>query len=410
MNWINRIDFQRWTMANFIVLAFLGVVLRYIICFPAGKLNYLFILHAHSHFAFAGWIFMALAILLIRQIPEADTPSFKWVLLLSLTSSFGMLISFSLQGYKAISIVFSTLFLVVTYRFGFLIINHLKNQKYDIIFSKLIKAAVFFLVISSLGPLALGALKASGNMGIIYQNSIYFYLHFQMNGWMLFGVLALVAKKYLNADISTKQGLRLQINSFILSSVPLFFIFTLWSHPPQWVYLIALCAALINAGSWFALLFKLRSSSNEIPSLVKFALAAISLKVIFQILVCIPPIGEWTFANRNLIIGYVHLLTLGAITPVIINEFCLSLYKKASKYLNGFYTALTLIYLALLFIQPLFSVWKISIPYYQHYLLAVSILYCMTGIFYFRQFFCKPLHLTFSHRKSLNQILYESNH
>ena len=385
MDWINRIDFQRWTMANFIVLAFLGSVLRYIICFPAGKLNYLFILHAHSHFAFAGWIFMALAIFLSKKIHLTPPHAFNWILLLTLICSFGMLISFSLQGYKFVSIAFSTLFIFVTYWFAYLLNRYLKNDRTDFLFRTLSKAGILFLVISSLGPLALGVLKANGNTGIIYQNSIYFYLHFQMNGWMLFGVLALVAKQILKEGNSYK-GLKPYLYAFICSTAPLFFIFTLWAHPPQWVYFVALSASIFNSASWFIILWKLRLAAGPIPFFIKVALLAISIKVLFQVMVCIPLIGDWTFSNRNLIIGYVHLITLGAITPVIISQFTSNLNLK-TPYLDGFYTTLTLLYLGLLFIQPLLNLWLISIPYFQHYLLATSLLFCVAGLAYYRQFF-----------------------
>lgn len=406
MNWISRIDFQRWVMANFIILAFLGFVLRYMISFPAGKLNYLFILHAHSHFAFAGWIFMALVILLIKKNLLTPPPALNWILLLTLICSFGMLISFSLQGYKVVSIAFSTLFVFVTYWFAYRLNSYLKNVQADFLFKTLSKAGVLYLVLSSLGPFALGILKANENTGIIYQNAIYFYLHFQMNGWMLFGILALVAKQILK-EASSFKGIKPYLYAFIFSTLPLFFIFTLWAHPPQWVYYIAFSASIFNAASWFAILWKLRRAAGPIPLLIKIALLAISIKVLFQLMVCIPLIGDWTFSNRNLIIGYVHLLTIGAITPVIISQFTSNLNLK-TPYLDGFYTALTLLYLSLLFIQPLLNLWLISIPLFQPYLLSISLLFCFTGIGYYRQFFYHSSSLP--NINKLNQILYESNH
>ncbi len=355
--------------------------------FPLPSLSYLNILHAHSHFAFSGWIFMALALLITRELAQQGSLQFNWILLLVLISSFGMLISFSLQGYKAVSIIFSTLFLFLTYWFGFLAYRRWDVSIGGKISCILMRAGIWFLVISSLGPYALGILKASGNKGIIYQNSIYFYLHFQMNGWMFFCSLALIANIFLSTTGSDYKGVAPWLFVFIISTVPLFLIFTLWSKPPAWVFLVAFIAALMNAISWFAILLKLRNLGRGFPLLIKMALLAVSIKVLFQLLVCVPQIGEWTFSNRNLIIGYVHLITLGCVSPVIISQFTIGLNSRSVNYAHWFYISITIAYLFLLFIQPVLSSFGFIFPHYQYCLLAASLLFCLWGLIYYKTIF-----------------------
>ena len=71
---------------------------------------------------FAGWIFFANAMLIAGLIHSNELArAFRWVIILALVSAYGMLISFYLQGYKAVSITFSTLFIVVTFRFTYLV-------------------------------------------------------------------------------------------------------------------------------------------------------------------------------------------------------------------------------------------------------------------------------------------------
>lgn len=403
MTWLKKIDFNRWIFANFIVLAAFGALLRFMICFPSGKLNYLNILHAHSHFAFAGWMFMALTIVIVSEVKVENSTAYRWILLLTLICSFGMLVSFSLEGYKAISIIFSTLFLVITYWFGYLVYRRYGKNKS--VSAKLIKAGVGFMLISSIGPLALGFLKATGNIGIVYQNAIYFYLHFQMNGWMILAALGLIACKYLALIDTNRQTLRPWINAFILSTIPLFFIFTLWSRPALWVFVLAFIGASLNALSWFVIIKKLKSSVQSLPLLIKLALITISVKVVFQLFVCVPSIGEWTFLNRNLIIGYVHLITLACVTPVIISQFVQSQNFKA---VDWSYAVLTVCYLVFLFIQPALSLLQIFIPSYQYYLLIISILYCFLGIIYYIRLFYSASNF-FPRIKPFNQFLYESN-
>lgn len=378
MHWIRRIDFSRWTFANFVVLAVFGALLRFMVCLPSGNLNYLNILHAHSHFAFAGWMFMALAILVVRQLTAEHSATFRWILLLTMICSVGMLLSFSLQGYKAVSIIFLSLFLFVTYWFGFLVYKK-QDTKSKSISAKLLMAGIGFMLISSIGPLALGILKATGNIGAIYQNAIYFYLHFQMNGWMVLAALALIASKFLSLNTVQKE-IEPWLNIFILSTLPLFFIFTLWSRPASWAFIVAFLGAFLNALSWFIIIKKLKNSVEALPLLIRLALIAISVKVVFQLFVCVPFIGEWTFLNRNLIIGYVHLITLACVTPVIINQF---IRNQNLNVVSWFYVALTAIYLVFLFIQPALTLLEIAIPFYQYYLLIISVLYCLLGIAYY---------------------------
>jgi hypothetical protein len=383
MNIVNRIDFERWTFASFIILAFFGAILRYMLCFPLTGLSYMNILHAHSHYAFGGWIFLALTILITRHLPIKKPFALKWLMLIALMSSLGMLISFSIQGYKAISIIFSTLFLLVTYWFAWIAYPKLKLLN-DQSSQLMLKAGICCLVISSFGPLALGALKAAGNTGLLYQNAIYFYLHFQMNGWMLLTTLGLIFKNYSLFGDAANRSIRPWLYAFILSAFPLFFIFTLWSKPSSLVTEIAFLAALINAASWFSIIQKSFRMLKKAPLMIQAALLAVSLKVVFQILVCVPQIGEWTFSNRNLIIGYVHLLTLGCVTPVLMHLFTRHLNLK---YIERSYIALVVLYLILLFIQPVLSLFRIAIPNYQHLLLCISLLFCLSGLCYYRKLY-----------------------
>ena len=90
------LNHPRWAIINFIVLSIFGALLRYLQLYNLPWLNYQFILHAHSHFAFSGWMFFSIA-LLIAKLCSGDklTPGFKFVLLFTLISAYAMLASFS---------------------------------------------------------------------------------------------------------------------------------------------------------------------------------------------------------------------------------------------------------------------------------------------------------------------------
>ena len=88
MKRIAKINFVHWVFLNFVVLALFGVVLRYMISFSIPQLNYMNILHAHSHFAFAGWVFLAFVLIFANKLPVQHQKSFSWIALLTILSSY----------------------------------------------------------------------------------------------------------------------------------------------------------------------------------------------------------------------------------------------------------------------------------------------------------------------------------
>jgi hypothetical protein len=379
MSFREKINYPQWAMINFAVLTIFGIVLRCMQLLDVRFLNYQFLLHSHSHFAFSGWMFFVIA-LLITHFGGGDQnkPGFKYIFIFALISAYGMLVSFSLQGYKAISITFSTVFIFVTYWFAYLVLKSgpVKNNVNETAY-KLISAALIFVCISSLGPFLLGPLVALGyKTSSLYQDAIYFYLHFQMNGFMFLASLGLVAATLLNVIPSKHQ--RVWLDLFVYSTIPLYFIFTLWDKPDDPIRTLACLGAGLNLVSWLMLCWNFRKAWDQFSFLIKTALIAASLKIIFQVLVCIPYIGEWAFLNRNLIVGYIHLLTLGTVMPIIIDQFIQKGFLKSGKTMSvatWCYVVVTVIYLSLLFIQPLLSSFLVTIPGYQFLLFILCLLF-----------------------------------
>ena len=101
---------------NFFIVSLIGVLLRayplYTIPFPSFK-N---LLHAHSHFAFGGWVMPALLAMILKYFPEIaqrlPMKHLRNICLLMFISSYGMLLSFPFQGYALVSIIFSSLSII----------------------------------------------------------------------------------------------------------------------------------------------------------------------------------------------------------------------------------------------------------------------------------------------------------
>ena len=387
MDWISKGRYHYWAGGSFVVLAVFGVVLRLMHIAFVPHLNYIFLLHAHSHFAFAGWAFLGLAMLLAGRVsPVQRRRKFLYALNATLVSAYGMLVSFSFQGYKTVSIIFSTFFILSTYYFTRQFLKSLKETRQ---LSKgarqLTLGALFFLCFSSLGPLALGPLMVMGLKGTaVYQDAIYVYLHFQLNGWMQLAAIALVEITYFNMCPTNPRRWVYQL--LIWSNLPLYLIFTLWSNPAGWVFLIAGIAATGNLTAWFMICRGRKARLLKLPLLLKVAFLAITLKTVFQTLVCIPVIGRWAFSDRNIIIGYIHLLTLGIVTPVILDQFKQAGFFGAGKKLqiiNGSYIVLTFAYLVILFVEPALKLVGIIVQDVEPQLLLLSILLLLCGVGYF---------------------------
>lgn len=382
MKRLQNLPFSRLAVFNFIVLALWGVLLRYMQLADL-PFNYQYLLHAHSHFAFSGWVFLSIAFLIARLCcgPHLST-SFRNLLLLAQVSAWGMLLSFSLQGYRPVSIAFSTLFLLAGFRLAYLVwkgkgLRNAVNKPAYL----LICYALAFLCLSALGPFALGPLAALGlKASPFYQDAIYFYLHFQLNGFMELATLGLLAAgmPLCELTVADQRWLRL----FMLSVLPLYLIFCLWSRPGSPVWWIAGSGAGLHLFSWLVITRRFRSYWGGLSGLEKLALLALSLKCLLQLAICFPMIGEWTFLNRNLIIGYIHLLTLGIVTPLLLAQFNQGGWLKRTASTGGLliiYLALTGLYLALLFLQPLLSLYAIGIPFYQLSLFILSLLFFCWG-------------------------------
>lgn len=381
-------NYTLWGFGGFIVLSLFGVLLRLMFVSPIPGLNYSYILHAHSHFAFAGWIFLLVALLVIKIVsPGKLSTTYKKVLSLTIITAFGMLVSFSFQGYKAISIAFSTIFIIVGFWFAYKVWhdNDLEGSG-NSVFRLLLKAALVFLCLSSLGPFTLGPLMAMGQKGTaLYNDAIYFYLHFQMNGWMTLSALAIFFNSYLKEGEVT-EALLFWLKIFIWSVLPLFFLFTLWSGPSILLRVIAIAGAILNFVSWLMILRYLNKLPGKLPYLVNIALLALSLKIFFQVLVGIPSLGNWVFSNRNLIIGYIHLLALGGLMPIILNALIdVGLLPDTAEVqkTNILFVLAVVVYLVLLFMQPLLALFGILIPNFQLVLLVIAVSFLVLGIAWF---------------------------
>ena len=182
-----KLNVKFWLKISFLnlcVVALLGVIMRYKIGFEFPYFNQKNLQHAHSHFAFSGWVshtLMTLMVLYLQsKISDLNTITYRKIIIANLICSFGMLFSFTVEGYGLTSIILSTFSIVVSYIFAYHFWRDLKRIDADFLAIDWFKTALFFNIISSFGTFYLAYMMASKNVvQDYYLSSVYYYLHFQ---------------------------------------------------------------------------------------------------------------------------------------------------------------------------------------------------------------------------------------
>ena len=135
-----------------------------------------------------------------------------------------MLISFPIQGYGFVSILFSTLSVFASYYFAVLFWKDLNRIPIQSVSHSWFKLALLGNVISSAGPFSLAYMMASHHMQQNwYLASIYFYLHFQYNVWFFFACMGLLSYRLAAIGIS-EEILRKVFRFFALAALPTYFL------------------------------------------------------------------------------------------------------------------------------------------------------------------------------------------
>jgi hypothetical protein len=328
-----KLNVKFWLKISFLnlcIVALLGVIMRYKIGFEFPYLNQKNLQHAHSHFAFSGWVSHTLMTLMVyylqTKILDFNTLNYRKIILANLIFSFGMLVSFTVQGYGLVSIILSTFSIVISFIFTYHFLKDLKRIDRDFIAINWFKAALFFNVISSFGTFYLAYMMASKNIvEAYYLSSVYYYLHFQYNGWFFFASMGLFFG-YLNLKKSEHSFYNTTYKLFALACIPAYFLSTLWLDLPIWLYVLTALAAMLQVYAWFKfLLIVLKSRKNSFenyPILLRYILVfiafALSVKLLLQLGSTIPAISQLAFGFRPIVIAYLHLVFLAIITLFLI--------------------------------------------------------------------------------------------
>lgn len=329
-------------MLNLVIVGVIGCVLRYTFLHPVAGINYGYLLHAHSHLAFLGWVFMALYILLIHAYLPSGMQNRKYVNLFIILqiANLGMLVTFPVMGYAAWSIAFSAVHAVVAIVFARIFsreVQAILPPRHKMSF-KFIQWALILMVISNLAPFALGPVSAIQGKTDLYYSLIYFYLHFQYNGWFTFALLGLVLWQLERRGTHTQT--KLIKAGFVMKLVavfPSYILSVLWTEPNLLWYILGGLAALIQLiGLVCIIYFVIQevAKSHLADSLVQRILIWIGILAIvgqhlLMLLSAIPALSNLAF-SRNIVIAYLHMVLIGFVSVWLLFFFLKQGFVKES--------------------------------------------------------------------------------
>lgn len=331
------------SLFNFLVAAVMGLVLRGAFVWEINWMDYRNLMHGHSHVAMLGWVYLALYVLIgYRFIPKEkwEQPVYSWLFWFTQMTVLGMMISFPVQGYGAVSITFSSLHILASYGFCYRVWKDHQVKVPET--ALLLKAALVFLVISTIGVWSLGPLMLSGGRNsTLYQLAIQFYLHFQFHGWFTLAVLALLLNRLAGSSTFRWPQFKRFYYFLLLSVVLTYGLVLSWgfggivTHTVNGLGLIFQVLALLM---FLRLIRKadLRFFHRSLPSartFFRFGIASWIFKVAIQTCVLIPSAAVISFTLRTLMIGFIHLTMLGFISGLL---FAL-IFEAGSKLPENFW-------------------------------------------------------------------------
>jgi hypothetical protein len=377
-------------LLNLFIASILGVLMRYKILYELPALVQNNLLHAHSHFVFQGWISLALfCIFVLFFLPKevSDKRSYTILFWIMQISAFGMMISFMYSGYYYVSIIFSTITQLAFYWFAVRFWIDLNKTDVNRVAKWFAIAALLCGIISSMGPYALGyysVTKTSSALSI--RTSIYFYLHFQYNGWFIFSIFSIFINWFHKRFLMQHNELKWFFIFSALSIIPGYALSIIGYYKTPMVMINSYFSIITQAIAMILFTVFLISNKDKIKSQLStitrrlwyIAFFSLWIKVIMQSLSLSPELANVAFSFRPLVIGYLHLIFICVVSFFIFGYLIQFQKLKFSTSYAAYYGVIFFVLTSLanefvLFLQAFGFYFQISIRHVPATLLYVSI-------------------------------------
>ena len=321
-----RKDIQ-WAFLYFIITILLGLSLR--VSYIADVFfNIRHVTHSHSHIGLLGWIYTILSSLICQYfLRETDRKPYFILFLCTQFCILGMLFSFPFGGYFLYSIIFSSLFIICTYWFSIFFLK--RSKKYSFIrFSisksvdaehdkplslKFVHWGIYFLILSSIGIWLLPvAIVKAGKGSDWYNSALYFFLHFQYNGWFLAVLFGLLVGEIEHKSLLNSKQLKGALYNFVIGTIGSVTLSWVGFFNEPILYIIGNISGFLLLASIFEL-YRAYMQLEKPAFLMQMFLLLCMLKTIFMFLGSFPWIAEVVLPNREFVISYLHFTFLGVI-------------------------------------------------------------------------------------------------
>lgn len=381
----------RISLFNLFLVALLGLLMRYKIGFSFPFFEQKSLLFSHYHFAFFGWIGHALMTLMVQRLESRGQSSFflsyKGIIGLNLLGSYGMLVAFITTGYGMVSTFFLGLSLAASFAFAVRYWTDMPLAGIASNVSLWFKASLIFNLLSAVGVLVIAYMMITRNL---HQNAylawVYYFLHFQYNGWFFFACMGLFVD-YAMPKYPIVGGWKRGDAAFwlfALSCIPAYFLSTLWLPIPGWLYGLVILSAVAQSLGWIIILRRLKASgalNRQLPGILQYILlfvgVSVSIKLFLQLGSTVPIISKLAFGFRPVVIAYLHLVLLAIITLFLLFYiYAANLMETSRKILLG----LVLFSIGVLFnevvlaVQGIGAFFYVMVPYANELLLAAALL------------------------------------
>ena len=376
---VNLKNHTNVALLYFFIVGLLGVFLRFFFVLPIPA-NFRYIVHAHSHIALLGWVYIALTTLIYKMYfsDAGHGKLYTRIFWFTQITLIGMMVTFPFTGYALFSITFSTLFLIASYFMAWFILKKTPPLYKATNSFRLIKAALWYMVFSSIGPWALGGIMATlGNTSIWYKMAIYFYLHFQYNAWFILALCGILFYFFERQNLKVQKrdfkSFFWQINAAVILS---FFLSVLWVEPHWSYYVLAVAGAVLQVSAFFKFfqiispLWKQLQFSPFTKVLLRTSGILLAVKILLQLLTAIPFFAALSFSFPDLVIGYLHWVFLGVVSVALFALLTEAKLLALSKWIFWIYFAAFLITETLIFYKGT-AMW-LGLPLASYYFKLVA--------------------------------------
>lgn len=306
-------------------IALIGATIR---CGPFLNINlpYKNFIHAHSHGAFLGWLYLGILAIALGMLKDKNfSKSFYIILKADIIILVIMVPCFMIYGYNLLSIILSSLHIFFSWYLAVMLIRcyGVKSLLRFNVATSYPAMAWLFMIVSGIFPLALGwVIRQYGNGSTMYFNTIYSYLHFQYNGYFIFIILAL-----LNTRLKFNERIMLSMKivyfAMVVTTIVLVVNSYLWAKPPLWMNVVSIIAAIMQLfalGIYAVLFSKFKiTSSGLFNRITSFVVTGLFIKAVMQVLASFPELAIQIGQNRYLVLFYLHYVLLGIVSiPLLI--------------------------------------------------------------------------------------------